>query len=236
MLHKEKLIKRLRRFHLHAFAQISLTNRIITLEIDVQKQEAVAQHDGCYVLKTDVPKDSLPKEAVHARYKDLAKVYPSQNKTWIGCLSKSLWSHIRICSRRDLKSGFHFGTGIESAFRTIKTGMLEIRPVYVRKESLTRGHVLVTMLAYMMAQSFQTAIAPLNLTATAAWDYIAQLQTVRLSIAHSTLPPVKKIQTPTPVCAAIFAALNLKIPNLLRGHLCRTQSQNPQPQLSLSVV
>jgi hypothetical protein len=39
-------------------------------------------------------------------------IYPSQNKTGIGCLSKSLWSHIRICSRRDLKSGFHFGTGI----------------------------------------------------------------------------------------------------------------------------
>ena len=128
------------------------------------------------MLKTDVPKDSLPKEAVHARYKDLAKV--------------------------------------ESAFRTIKTGMLEIRPVYVRKESRTRGHVLVTMLAYMIAQSFQAAIAPLNLTTTAAWDYVAQLQTVRLSIAHSRLPPVKKIQTPTPTCAAIFAALNLKIPNL----------------------
>ena len=128
-LHKEKLIKQLRRFHLHAFAQISLTNRLITLEIDLQKQETLAQHDGCYVLKTDVPKDSLPKEAVHARYKDLAKV--------------------------------------ESAFRTIKTGMLEIRPVYVRKESRTRGHVLVTMLAYMIAQSFQTAIAPLSLTTTA---------------------------------------------------------------------
>ena len=30
-LHKEKLIKQLRRFHLHAFAQISLTNRLITV-------------------------------------------------------------------------------------------------------------------------------------------------------------------------------------------------------------
>ena len=92
--------------------------------------------------------------------------------------------------------------------------MLEIRPVYVRKESRTRGHVLVTMLAYMIAQSFQTAIAPLSLTTTAAWDYVAQLQTVRLSVPKTNIPPVKKIQTPTPVCAAIFAALNLKIPNL----------------------
>ena len=42
------------------------------------------------------------------------RIYPSQNKTWNGCLSKSLWSHIRICSRHDLKSMFHFGTGIDA--------------------------------------------------------------------------------------------------------------------------
>ena len=41
-------------------------------------------------------------------------VYPSQNKTGSGCLSKSLWSPIRIGSRHDLKSGFHFGTGAYS--------------------------------------------------------------------------------------------------------------------------
>ena len=39
-------------------------------------------------------------------------VYPSQNETGTAALSKSLWSHIGICSRHDLKSGFHFGTGI----------------------------------------------------------------------------------------------------------------------------
>lgn len=175
-IQKEKLTKRLHRLHLHEFSQINLTNRTITLEIDIQSQDALAQHDGCYVLKTDLAKEVLPKEAVHARYKDLAKV--------------------------------------ESAFRTIKTGLLEIRPVYVRKESRTRGHVLVTMLAYMIAQSFQAAISPLNLTATAAWDYVSQLQTIRLSLPNTTLPSVKKIQTPSPSCAAIFAALNLKIPNM----------------------
>jgi hypothetical protein len=40
------------------------------------------------------------------------QIYPSQNKTGTAALSKSLWSPVRIGSRRDLKSGFHFGTGI----------------------------------------------------------------------------------------------------------------------------
>ena len=100
-----------------------------------------------------------------------------------------------------------------------QTGMLEIRPVYVRKESRTRGHVLVTMLAYMMAQSLQTAIAPLNLTTTAALDYVAQLQTVRLSMAHSTLPPVKKIQIPTPPAPqANIAYGNISLLNSAGSH------------------
>lgn len=43
-------------------------------------------------------------------------------------------------------------TQVEEAFRTIKTALEEIRPVYVRKESRTRGHVLVCMLAYLVVK------------------------------------------------------------------------------------
>lgn len=39
---------------------------------------------------------------------------------------------------------------VESAFRTLKTGFEEIRPIYVRKKSRTEGHVFVCMLAYMV--------------------------------------------------------------------------------------
>ncbi len=37
---------------------------------------------------------------------------------------------------------------VEDAFRTMKTGALEVRPVFVRKAKRTRGHVFITMLAY----------------------------------------------------------------------------------------
>jgi len=39
---------------------------------------------------------------------------------------------------------------VEHAFRTLKTGLEEIRPIYVRKEKRTRGHVFVCMLAYKL--------------------------------------------------------------------------------------
>ncbi len=44
---------------------------------------------------------------------------------------------------------------VEQAFRTMKTSLLEIRPIYVRKEKRTRGHVLVTMLAYLLTREVE---------------------------------------------------------------------------------
>jgi transposase, IS4 family len=39
---------------------------------------------------------------------------------------------------------------VEQAFRTFKSGHLEVRPTFVRTEASTRGHVLVVMLAYLL--------------------------------------------------------------------------------------
>jgi transposase len=38
---------------------------------------------------------------------------------------------------------------VEWAFRESKTVHLEMRPIYVRRESRTRGHAFVVMLAYV---------------------------------------------------------------------------------------
>lgn len=41
---------------------------------------------------------------------------------------------------------------VEKAFKTIKTGLLEIRPLYLRKEKRTRGYVFICMLSYMVTK------------------------------------------------------------------------------------
>ncbi len=52
---------------------------------------------------------------------------------------------------------------VEWAFRTCKTH-LQVRPVYVRKESRTRGHVFVVMLAYQIVMQLAQCWRDLNLT------------------------------------------------------------------------
>ena len=48
--------------------------RYLALSIDEKALEEVKRLDGCYVLKTDVPKEMSPKEEIHERYKDLEQV------------------------------------------------------------------------------------------------------------------------------------------------------------------
>jgi len=48
--------------------------RKIKLEIDQQQLTELSNLDGCYVIKTNLPKELLEKEKVHLRYKDLALV------------------------------------------------------------------------------------------------------------------------------------------------------------------
>ena len=54
---------------------------------------------------------------------------------------------------------------MEQGFRTMKTDYLHVRPIYVRTESNTRGHVLVVMLAYLLVRELREAWAALDLTA-----------------------------------------------------------------------
>lgn len=64
---------------------------------------------------------------------------------------------------------------VEQNFRTSKTVELEMRPVHVRLESSTRGHVLVVMLAHRLIQELQQCWAAENLTVEEAIDELSSL-------------------------------------------------------------
>ena len=44
---------------------------------------------------------------------------------------------------------------VEQDFRMMKTGLLEVRPIFVRKASRTKGHVLICMLALKLARELR---------------------------------------------------------------------------------
>ena len=68
-------------------------------------------------------------------------------------------------------------TSVEQDFRTLKTGLLAIRPVFLRRADRTRGHAVVSLLALKLARALAQRVAPLGLTVT---DAVNRLLGVRL--------------------------------------------------------
>lgn len=66
---------------------------------------------------------------------------------------------------------------VERDFRTMKTGLLELRPIFLRKAGRTEGHALVTMLALKLVRALDQRVAPLGLTVE---DAVSRLSGVRL--------------------------------------------------------
>ena len=88
---------------------------------------------------------------------------------------------------------------VEWAFRTSKTTLLEARPVHVCLESRTRGHLLVVMLAYLLAQELARCWRELDLTVEEGLDELKSLCTTQVvvqgrSVLHNIPRPRASVQ------------------------------------------
>ena len=54
--------------------RVQSQGRTLKLQVDNRLLEEVSRLDGCYVIKTDLPKELAGKQIIHDRYKDLAEV------------------------------------------------------------------------------------------------------------------------------------------------------------------
>jgi len=70
----EKASEKRSRFQLGTFVSVTAKDRHIKIEVDEEYQDEIAELDGCYVLKTDLPVEVASAETVHGRYKDLSMV------------------------------------------------------------------------------------------------------------------------------------------------------------------
>lgn len=102
---------------------------------------------------------------------------------------------------------------VERAFRTMKTGLLEVRPVFVRRADHTRAHVLVVMLAYLIVRDLEEAWSNLNLTVEEGLDHLKTLSAVEVGKKGGAC--ALRIPKPGPLSAQILSALNVKLPRVL---------------------
>jgi transposase len=107
---------------------------------------------------------------------------------------------------------------VEQDFRTMKTGLLEVRPVFVRKALRTRAHVLITMLALKVVREMRRAlVAAFGTTddeklAVTVEDALVALARLCLLTYHVQGTTVSRLPTPDERQAAILNALGTPLP------------------------
>ena len=99
---------------------------------------------------------------------------------------------------------------VEQAFRRSKTVELEMRPVHVRKEGSTRGHLLVVMLAYLLMQELGRRWAHLDMTVA---EGLARLNTY---CAVEVAGVVKMLLEPRADVQELLDAAEVTLPTVLR--------------------
>jgi len=171
----KKVSEKESRLGLDSLVTVTAADRRIQVTVDTEYMAEIAQLDGCYALKTDLPAKAVDAKAVHARYKDL--------------------------------------TMVENAFRTSKTNHLEVRPVFVRTEVSTRGHVLVVMLAYMLVRELKRAWKDFDLTVKEGLGELNRICVMELSVA--SMDAVMRLPEPSPVAKQLLNALQVNLPPAL---------------------
>ncbi len=108
---------------------------------------------------------------------------------------------------------------VERDFRQMKTGLLEVRPVFVRKESRTRGHVFSCLLALKLSREMERRLQPVfgttdaNPHAVTLGDAMAALSRLcLLEYRVDEKTSVTRLPQPDARQQQILAALGLPMP------------------------
>lgn len=114
-------------------------------------------------------------------------------------------------SAEDVNASYRQLQNVERDFRTMKTGLLEVRPIFLRNANRTRGHVFVTMLALKVARLAQEKLkqAGSAYNLKAAMELLAQYTLMEQEVNGTQFVFFPQ---PSDNQAAIFQAFGLALP------------------------
>lgn len=126
---------------------------------------------------------------------------------WTTDLSENELNNREVYERyKDLKY-------VEDDFRSFKTGFLEVRPIFVRSEKSTRGHLVVVMLAHMILRELRQAWSHFDKTVGEALGELGllSLNSMQFSDGQKT----NYIPIPNNSMAALLKAVSITMPKNL---------------------
>lgn len=129
--------------------------------------------------------------------------------------------------RQTIHSRYKELSEVEWAFRTSKTGHLELRPIHVRKEESTRGHVFIVMLAYLIRRELEKAWSGLDVTVEEGLKQLSTLCTMEIEIQGKGT--CHQIPEPREQSQALLQALNIRMPHAIPRRSIRVVTKKKLP-------
>ncbi len=102
---------------------------------------------------------------------------------------------------------------VEFAFRTMKTTLLEMRGIFVRKANRTRAHVFVVMLAYSLAYQLRRLWFDVELTVEEGISELASICAIELTMHNQVTCQI--IPNPRPLGQLLLEKTNITLPDVI---------------------
>ena len=117
-----------------------------------------------------------------------------------------------MASSEELHDRYKDLAKVESGFRTLKHGHLEIRPWYVTSEANTRAHALTAMLALKVRRRLQQAWEPINVTVEEGLRELGSFPIMEIYEKTSGQSVSRQMPEPNELQARLIGALGLSLP------------------------
>lgn len=101
---------------------------------------------------------------------------------------------------------------VERSFRTMKTTHLDLRPLFVRKEESTKGHVLVVMLALLLQRELERCWRDLDTTVKEGIDELGAISVQEVQLGKAS---VQNIPTPNKTGRQLLKKIDVQLPAVL---------------------
>ena len=103
---------------------------------------------------------------------------------------------------------------VEDAFRTMKTGQLELRPLHLRNGLRTRAHVFTVMLAYMISKYLNIKWKDMDATVEEGVKELSSIHIMKIKIKKDGATVIPE---PRPFGKMLLKELDVKLPKAIRS-------------------
>ena len=146
---------------------------------------------------------------------DIDKQEIQRLQTLDGCYTLKTNLTVQQADKQTVHSRYKDLAQVEKAFRYSKTTQLELRPIYVRKESSTRAHVFVVMLSYWILKHLSTCWKNIDCTVQEGLNLLQQTCLIDIKVnnklAYCQIPQPREDLRPLLKAAKVILPETLAI-------------------------